>query len=61
MSKALLMTRQGCWTWVAAKWVISGGSEVGWVFRMYFRVVLLVPTMYVVVLELPVVVLGWAE
>ena len=53
--------RQGCRTWVAVKWVIAGGSEVVWVFGMYFGVVLLVPTMYVIILELPVVVLGWAE
>ena len=46
---------------MAVKWVVAGGSEAGWVFRMSFGVVLLVPTMYIVILELPVVVLGWAE
>ena len=61
MSTASLVTRQGCGTRAAAKRLVSGGSGASWVFGTHFGGVLLGLAMYVVVLELPVVVLRQGE
>ena len=45
----------------AARWFVLGGSGASWVVGTHLGVILVGLAMYVVVLELLVVVLSWAE
>jgi hypothetical protein len=61
LSTKSLMKRQGCRMRAAAKQLVYGGCGANWVAGTGIGGVLLGLAMYVVILELPVVVLDRAE